>query len=135
MSIEDIFERIAVAVEILAGVRPPVETPAAEPASTTKVKGLTKAAAKKAAAAAKALADELDGGPVAPAQEPEPEEPAEIVTRKMVEVALTKFIGPKGENKARAIELLGEFEATNIGTLDEESYGDFIQALVNDIIS
>ncbi len=103
MSIEENLDRIASALEHLAfGAQAP------EPGTTRAMEHASNGS----------VTDE----PVAPPAADEP------VTREGVQAALTAFV-TDGPGKAQAKDVLGEFKAGSISTLDEADYAAFVARL------
>lgn len=134
MSMEKELARIATALEKLANHDGELaadieEDETAKVAKAKKVKAAKAKKAKDAKATAEAEDGDGDGDDLF-GDDGDGDE--EKVTRKQVEKALTKFVGPKGKRKKRAKEILGEFDAGSISTLDEDDFGKFIEALESD---
>ncbi len=127
MSIEQNLERIANALEILAegsvnGAVPDDATVEAEASASGGPKATRKSASKKKGAAKKGAAKK---GAAKAKKEPVEDEP----TREDVHEALTDFC-KEGPGKAAAKDILEEFKAGSISTLDSEDYGAFIARLI-----
>ena len=137
MTIEATLERIADALEILAGSAPPVAAaPAEETPAAPKAKKPTAAEKKKAAAAAAAEAA------AAEAEEEETEAETETETEVEAPAAATQSTQPltiegvrealkalqKVTNAATAKGVLSDFGASTLSELDESTYADVIAA-------
>ena len=109
MSFEKNLERIADSLEILAGKVASI-TNVTNATPDEKKKSTKKSAAKKKAAAKKT------------------EEPEDKTTRADVQIALVKFC-KEGPGKEVGKEVLEEFKAGSISTLDVGDYAAFVKRL------
>ncbi len=96
-------------------------TDEAEVAEAARLMGLFGPAPK-----AKAADKPKPAKPAAKAKEPEPEPEEKEVTREDVRAALKKYMGQY--SKEAAIKILQDHGAASVGKLDEDRFGDVMEA-------
>ena len=133
MTIEATLERIADALEILAGSAPPVAAaPAEETPAAPKAKKPTAAEKKKAAAAAAAEEKTEEAAPAAEekTEEAAPEAAATQSTQPLTIEGVREALKAlqKLTNAATAKGVLSDFGVSTLSELDESTYADVIAA-------